>query len=169
MEAISNSSTFLEIQNLKYVLFTLAEAIYVLCFILAWKLEENFRRSLYNFLHKTNQILPENFLLLMPIISSLAYVLLRIVEMIQEYFQIPIGVLLLSSDPLSAYLELAWSPIVEEFVYRALPLGVFYAFYLNREAKSSSTYRKLGTALLSFFSPMQAKGNLEIDIAFEFI
>jgi len=168
MEAISNSSTFLEIQNLKYVLFTLAEAIYVLCFILAWKLEENFRRSLYNFLHKTNQILPENFLLLMPIISSLAYVLLRIVEMIQEYFQIPIGVPLLSSDPLSAYLELAWSPIVEEFVYRALPLGVFYAFYLNREAKSSSTYRKLGTALLSFFSPRQAKGNLEKDNALKF-
>ncbi|MGC9014204.1 MAG: phospholipid carrier-dependent glycosyltransferase [Thermoproteota archaeon] len=168
-EAFSNGSASLEIQNLiKYLFFTLAEATYVLCFVLAWKSGESLRKSLYNFLHKTNQILPENFLLLMPIVLSLAYVTLGVVESIQKYFQIPTGFPPLSSDPLSAYLELAWSPIVEELVYRALPLGIFYTFYLNGEVKSSSTYRRLVIALLSFFSPKRAKNFLEVETLSKF-
>lgn len=140
-----------------HAVFTLAELFYILCFILAWESGDGFIKYLYKFFYELHFFPSGNFLLLMPVISSLTQTTLTVLEKIQERFQITTGFPPISSDPLVAYLELAWSPIVEEVVFRALPLGVFYAFYLNREYRLSSVARKLKVALLSFLSPEAAK------------
>jgi predicted membrane-bound dolichyl-phosphate-mannose-protein mannosyltransferase len=147
----------LEMRSPMHLYFLLIETIYFSCFILAWKLGESFRRSLRRFLHELGDLPSGNFLLVMPVITSVTHTALSFIESIQEHLQISTGFPPLSQDPFLAYFELAWSPIVEEVFFRALPLGFFYALYLSRYTGDFSVHRRLGISLLSFLSPEYAK------------
>jgi 4-amino-4-deoxy-L-arabinose transferase-like glycosyltransferase len=156
-EASLRPSSPPETQSLMYIYFILAELVYALCFVAAWKSEVSFRRSFYKFIKEPSALPLGNFLLVMPILLSLTHVTLSVVEYFQKCFQIPTGLPPLSPDPLLAYIELAWSPVFEEVVFRALPLGVFYAFYLSRDVGIQNVRRNLSVALVSFLSPERAK------------
>ncbi|MEM2930425.1 MAG: glycosyltransferase family 39 protein [Thermoproteota archaeon] len=82
---------------------------------------------------------------------------MSLTESIQKRLQISTGIPPLSPDPISAYFELAWATILEEIAFRALLLGVFYSFYLNRGIGNLSIRKKLSISLLSFLSPESAK------------
>ena len=146
-----------EIQTSWYFYFVLAEIIYSLCFVFAFKSGESLREAARRFLQEPVAFPSGNFLLLMPVITSLTHTALSLIESIQKNLQISTGIPPLSPDPISAYFQLAWSPILEEIVFRMLLLGFFYSFYLNRGVGNLSFRKKLNVSLLSFFSPESAK------------
>ncbi len=155
VEGLSNAAS--KIQTSWYFYFALAEIIYSLCFVFAFRSRESLRKSIRKFLNEPIAFPSDNFLLLMPVITCLTHMALSLIESIQKHLQISTGLPPLSSDPISAYFESAWSPILEEIVFRMLLLGFFYSFYLNRGIGTLSVRKKLNVSLLSFLSPESAK------------
>lgn len=159
------SSLLIEILNLRLeinvgLLFTILSLIYLLCFLVS------FRKSLISkgfkgvFREDIGIWLIRDPLFAASLLPCLAYLASKIIHLIEEAYGIPVGQAPVSADPLVALLQLSVSPLVEETVFRILPIGVFSATYIAsiKLGESNTSWRKKMKLLFSvFISPESGK------------
>jgi 4-amino-4-deoxy-L-arabinose transferase-like glycosyltransferase len=137
--------------------------VYGLCFILTW-LRGGFREGLAGLSHRPAGFYLGRFLFAFPLLSSLTYVVVVAVHLLQESHGIPVGKPPLPDDPLLAFLELSISPLTEEIIFRVLPIGVFLiirTLTLARRRWALTSWRgHLRFSLLAVVSPDDAKRRL---------
>ena len=142
-------------------MFVSAILVYAACFILSWKTDTNLSLSMRNVLKKPLSLHLQSSLLFLPVLSSLTYLLVVGIHFIEEASGIPVGEPLLPVDPLMAYYALTVSPLVEEIIYRILPIGMFLAVRLlairGRRGMGEPPRERLKLFFLSFLSPKLAK------------
>ncbi|MEM2342362.1 MAG: glycosyltransferase family 39 protein [Candidatus Bathyarchaeia archaeon] len=140
------------------LIFAFFSTVYILCFIISFKkglLSIKSARWLLN-REKGIIIYLRNPLLSLPLLSSIAYVASKIIHRIQESYSIPLGEAPISRDSLVAFLELSTSPLIEEFIFRILPIGIFLITYLMNTVKakgSPSQCRTLKSSIRTLLDP----------------
>jgi len=135
--------------------------IYLLCFIVAWKLRENFHKVIRNSFSRPLGHLFKNCLFALPVIASMTLVAAVAIHLFQESHGIPTGEPPISRDSLVAFLELTISPLIEEIGFRITPMGTFLIFYLLTVGKGGRALATFGLRLklffLAFLYPEKAK------------
>jgi len=145
-------------------IFTSFILFYILCFILAFRKTTGLRKLVKEFLSKPVSLIFRDFLFALPFLSSLTYVAVVSVHFLEVYYGIPIGKPPLPEDALLAYYLLLVTPLIEEVIYRILPIGVFLAVRVlslgKRKESILSSKKRLKTIFTSFINPDDAKGEL---------
>lgn len=177
-EAYTFKSNFLiELLNLRVeasmgLLFAMFSLIYVLCFFVSLRKSFSFKGFKGFFREEVSVWLKRNPLFAASFLSCLAYVTSRITHLIEEACGIPIGQAPVSADPLVAFLQISISPLVEEVIFRILPIGVFSATYLLTSLKlgepSISWREKMKLSLLIIISPERGKRIAHVKTVAEF-
>jgi len=143
--------------------FMILLILHTLCFIASFRKESALIKSIRWPFTGEKEIaqLIRNHLFALPLLSSLAYVASKIIHLIQDFYSIPLGEAPLSKDPLIAFLELSISPIIEEFIFRILPIGTFLVTYLisitNITGRSPSPWRTIKFLISVFRDPEENK------------
>ncbi|MEM2704462.1 MAG: CPBP family glutamic-type intramembrane protease, partial [Candidatus Bathyarchaeia archaeon] len=177
-EKISKNYTFESTYTIKLLdlplevnmgfLFTMFSLIYVLCFFVSFRKS----RALKFFKEEISVQLLRNPLFATSTLSCLAYVTSKIIHLIEEACGITVGQAPVSADPLIAFLQLSISPLVEEVIFRILPIGVFSATYFLTSLKLGepkiSFKEKMKLSLLTLFSPEHGKQILHLKTISEF-
>ncbi len=136
-------------------------SIYLLCFVVAWKLRENFHKVIRNSFSRPFGHLFKNCLFALPVIASVTLVAVVAIHFFQESHGVPTGEPPISGDSLVAFLELTISPLIEEIGFRITPMGTFLIFYLLKVGKAGRTLTNSGLRLkfffLAFLYPEKAK------------
>ena len=152
-ERLSERYTFESIYSIKFLdfyievnmglTFAIFLALYTLCFIASFRSESALYKGIKWPFTKEKGVLHliRNPLLALPILSSLTYVISKSIHLIQEMHNIPLGEAPISKDPLIAFLEISVSPLIEEIVFRILPIGTFLITYIL----STVRVKELGT------------------------
>ncbi len=140
--------------------FLVVSVIYVICFVTAWW----WRRSLHVVLKKVlsgSRDIFGNFLYLMPLLSSMALTAALAIIFSQSVAGIETGEPQLPSNVHEAFLNLAISPLVEEFGFRIVPIGLvvgIFVFVAGRNLKARSDGgRRFKLFFLAFLYPEGAK------------
>ncbi len=135
--------------------FTVIWIIYVVCFVAAWRWRQSFHGVLKKALSGSRDVFG-NFLFSMPLLSSMALTAAVAIIYSQSAFGVGTG-----EPPSPSFLQLAVSPLVEEFGFRIVPVGlvvVIFVFAAGRSLKSSSAGGgRLKLFFLSFIYPEGAK------------
>jgi len=133
--------------------------IYVLCFALSWQKRTSFYKTIKGFRSRSLSLSMRNFLFALPVLSSLTYVAVVAIHLIEQFYGLPVGKPPLPEDVLLSFYGLTVSPLTEEVTYRILPIGVFLMVRLLTLAKKKSVSLKecLRICFLSFVSPEDAK------------
>jgi hypothetical protein len=140
--------------------FLVLWVIYSVCFVAAWR----WRQSLHSVLKKVlsgSRDVFSNFLFSMPLLSSMALTAALAIIYSQIAFGLGTGEPPLPSNVHEAFLQLAISPLVEEFGFRIVPVGlvvVIFVFVASRSMKASSGGgNRLKLFFLAFVYPEGAK------------
>jgi len=177
-EVYTCSSGFLiELLNLRVevsmgFLFTIFSSAYILCFFIYFKKSLTLRDPKKFFGEEISVWLLRNPLFAIPSLSCLAYFTSKIIHLIEEAYGIPVGQAPVSADPLIAFLQLSISPLIEEVIFRVLPIGVFSATYLLTSLKPNkpkiSQKEKMKLLLLIFISPEHGKQIMRLKTVAEY-
>lgn len=136
-------------------IFSLVWIIYIACFMFAWKWRESFHQVVgTSFSHPFRRAF-NNFLFIMPLISSMVLVGVLAIIYSQWSFGVPTGEPKLPEDPYWVFMTLAYSPVVEEVGFRLIPIGLFsimYVFFAGRNVGS-----RLNLFLTALLYPEGAK------------
>lgn len=135
--------------------FIVIWVIYVVCFVAAWRWRQSFHGVLKKALSGARDVFG-NFLFSMPLLSSMAWTAAVAIIYSQSAFGVGTG-----EPPSPSFLQLAVSPLAEEFGFRIVPVGVvvvIFVFAAGRSLKSSSAGGgRLKLFFLSFIYPEGAK------------
>jgi hypothetical protein len=140
--------------------FAVIWVIYVVCFVAAWRWRQSFHGVLKKALSGGRDVFG-NFLFSMPLLSSTALTAAVAIIYSQSAFGVGTGEPPLPSNAHEAFLQLAVSPLVEEFGFRIVPVGLvvaIFVFVAGRSLKSSSAGGgRLKLFFLAFICPEGAK------------
>ena len=143
------------------VVFLVMWVIYGACFVAAWWWRRSFHSVLKKVLSGSRDVFG-NFLFLMPLLSSMALTAALAIIFSQSAVGIETGEPQLPSNVHEAFLNLAYAPLVEEFGFRIVPIGlivVIFIFVAGRNLKAfSSGGSRFKLFLLAFIYPEGAKG-----------
>jgi len=131
------------------IVFVLTWLIYIICFALAWRMNEGFIQGLRG---KTSQhpiFSSINFLLLFPALSSALWVLVLLMQGFQEAAGLPTGTIKFTNTYQGLF-ELAYSPVFEEVMFRISPYALYSAAATGAKLLARGTL-KSSTILRSFF------------------
>lgn len=135
--------------------------IFALCFAAAWKYRESLSskvRELFSGITKRSPF--SNNLLAMPAITSMLLVATLILHFLQTQGGVPTSEPDIS-DPFSDFLRFSRAPLVEEIIFRIIPIGIFlvvYIFLVGKRTKPDfSLSQRLKTCVLSVLQPEKAK------------
>lgn len=141
--------------------------IYVACFVAAYNYGERFHVVLDGLYKRSVSGLSKNFLLVMPLITSVLLTAVLIIHSFQESMGCPTGSAPTVGSPLEDFLLLTYAPIVEELGFRIIPLGLFLLFYLPAIKRESilplSGTERLKTIFLAVLLPEKAKKKLGLE------
>ena len=134
--------------------------IYIVCFVTAWR----WRRSFHAVLDKTVSGARDvfgNFLFSMPLLSSMSLTAALAIIFSQSAVGVETGKPQLPPNVHEAFLNLAYAPLVEEFAFRIVPIGllvVLFVFLAGRNVKAFSGFGgRFKLFLLAFVYPEGAK------------
>jgi membrane protease YdiL (CAAX protease family) len=146
-------------------LFMFSWGIFVLCFVVAWRLRENFHEVVGKISSRPLSKIFDNWLFIMPIIASALFVGVLLLIGIQDLFKVPTGALptpQTDTEVFDLYLSISYAPMIEEIGFRITPIGGFLLVYLfiiktfeNRVALSS--WQRFKLFAFSFLYPDGAK------------
>ncbi|MEM3653284.1 MAG: CPBP family intramembrane glutamic endopeptidase [Candidatus Bathyarchaeia archaeon] len=148
----------------KGTLFFIIQAIFIVCFIVAWKEKEDFTKTLKNGFFGSMNTLFKNYLYAMPLIACMLLTLITLLHSIQETHGIPTGSIVIQNQ-FEALLDLAYSSIREEISFRITPIGTLLALYFIFEKSDrfpKKSFQKLKLLTLTFLNPLKAKSKLGI-------
>lgn len=120
--------------------FVFVWIVYVLCFVAAWKWRETFHKAVRGSVSDPFRSVFDNFLLVLPLISSMVLVSVTAIIYSQEFVGIPTGEPAFPQDlPLQGiFVELAYAPVVEELGFRLVPLGFYAILYIFLAGRTSA-------------------------------
>jgi len=135
--------------------------VFIFCFVAAWKYRESLSSKIRDFLSgDTGGSLFRNNLLAMPLISSMLLVAIIVLHLLQTQSGIPTGEVGVT-DPFYDFLRFSSAPLIEEIIFRIIPIGVFlmtYTFLAGKAVKPDfSQSRRLKASILSVLQPEKIK------------
>jgi len=141
--------------------FSFVWIVYGLCFLVAWKWRRSFSTTVQRSSSVELSSISSNFLLAMPLLSSMVLTSALAIIYSQSAVGIETGAPQLPSDAHEAFLNLAYAPLIEEIGFRLVPIGlvmVFYVFLSGKNVKAFSTAgSRVKLLFLSFIYPEGAK------------
>lgn len=135
-------------------LFLAIWIVYVICFMMAWKWRENFHITVEKSFSRPLRSIFNNFLLAMPLISSMVLTAATAIIYSQEAVGIPTGQASLPPNPYETLLNLAYSPVVEEIGFRLVPIGFFIVLFVFLARKNSVGLSTGGDRLKLFLTAL---------------
>jgi len=130
--------------------------VYVLCFVAAWKWRESFHKAFRELISNPFHGVFNNFLLILPLVSSMLLMAVTGMIELQASVGIPTGEPEFGNLPLQGiFLELAYAPVVEELGFRFIPIGLYAALYLLLAGRNTAT--KGGLLITAVLYPDGAK------------
>lgn len=134
--------------------------IFALCFAAAWSFREGLYTQIRGFLSKTKRNPFSNNLLAMPLMTSMLLVATIALHFLLEQSGVSTGEPS-SEDPFSAFLQFSRAPVIEEMIFRIIPIGAFLVAYISIVGKSTrphfSWIQRLKTCALAVLLPDKAK------------
>ncbi len=144
--------------------FLILWGVFALCFVAAWKYREGLLhkvKSLFSGVSEGNPF--TNNLLAMPMITSMLFVTTIILHTLQSQAGFPTGEPPIS-DSFLDFIMVSRAPIVEEVVFRIVPIGAFLVTYISvvggRTRGMLTLSGRLRLFFLSIVQPDKAKGEL---------
>lgn len=142
------------------VVFTIILAIYLTCFMVAWKTRESFLQVVRNILKRPLSQAFNNSLFATPVMASMLLLVVVLVQSFQEAQGLPTGSLKFS-DQFKALFALSYSPLSEELSFRLTPIGAFAIVYVlwksNPRMASRGARQWLKLSVIAFLFPDKAK------------
>jgi hypothetical protein len=140
--------------------FLMIWMIYVFCFVAAWRWRRSFHAVLAKVLSGSRDIFG-NFLSSMPLLSGMALTAALAIIFSQSAVGIGTGEPQLPSNVHEAFLNLAYAPLVEEFGFRIVPIGLIVVLFVFLAGKNVKSFSGAGSRfrlfLLAFVYPEGAK------------
>ena len=135
--------------------------VFALCFAAAWKYRESVPLKVRELFSDSSRIgIFANNLLAMPAVTSMLLVATLVLHLLQTGGGIPTGIPS-SEGPFIDFLRFSRAPLVEEILFRILPIGSFlvtYIFLLGKRLKPNwGRGQRLKIAFWSVFQPEKAK------------
>lgn len=135
--------------------------VFALCFVAAWKYREELSDRIKDFFSGASERNPfTNNLLAMPVIASMLFVATIILHSLQSQAGVPTGEPPIS-DSLLYFIMVSRAPIVEEIVFRIVPIGAFLVTYISvvggRTKHMLTLGGRLKMSVLSIVQPDKAK------------
>ncbi len=132
--------------------------IFVLCFVAAWKWRESFHSAVTKSFSRPLRNVFNNFLFVMPLLSSMILVAVTIIISLQNFVGFPTGAVQPQpGEPAQEFfLNLAYAPLTEELGFRLIPLGIFTAAIVF-SARFRTHANGLRLFIASFIYPEGAK------------
>ncbi|MDH5448527.1 MAG: CPBP family glutamic-type intramembrane protease [Candidatus Bathyarchaeota archaeon] len=139
--------------------------VFALCFAAAWKYRKSLSRARESFSSAAKQSPFSNNLLAMPLITSMLLVATIVLNHLQTQGGIPTGSIPIS-DPFLGFLIVSRAPLVEEIIFRIIPIGTFLVTYIflagKRTRPDFSWSQRLKTSILSVLQPEKAKETVDL-------
>ena len=135
-------------------------SIFTLSFVAAWKLRENFHKTIKESIVRPTKKLFSNCLFTMPIINSMTLIAVVAIQSLQEVGGIPTGTSPLLGEPFLDFFDLSYSAVVEEVGFRLIPIGAFLIIYLFMTKKKVATFslrQKMKLFFTAILFPDRAK------------
>lgn len=131
---------------------------YVLCFIFAWNWRERLHSVIRRSFSQPFRGVFDNFLLVMPLISSMMFTAVTAIFLFQESMGVPTGQPLFPENTLSQeiFLNLAFAPVTEELGFRLIPMGLITMLYVFMAGKNVAG-KRLRLFVTALFYPDGAK------------
>ena len=142
------------------VLFFGIWSIFALSFIVAWKLRENFHKTIKESLFRPTEKLFNSCLFTMPILNSMTLLIIVIINSFQEARGIPTGAPPLVGEPFLDLFNLSYSAVVEELGFRLIPIGAFLIIVMYMTKKNMidfSLKKKMKLFFTAILFPDRAK------------
>jgi hypothetical protein len=138
--------------------FSFVWIVYVLSFGAAWMWRESFHKVTVESPFRPMKSIFNNFLFIMPLISSMVLAAATAIISIQDFFGVPTGQVVFPSafSQQNIFLELAWGPVVEELGFRLIPIGLCMIFYVLLSGKNAPG-RSLRLLITAGLNPDEAK------------
>ena len=135
--------------------------VFAICFAAAWKYRESLSGKIREFFSSTTKQNPfKNNLLAMPAITSMLLVATIVLDRLQSQGGVPTGSPP-PGDPFLNFLRYSRAPLVEEIIFRIIPIGTFlvtYIFLAGKRTKPDFSWsQRLKTCILSVLQPEKAK------------
>jgi hypothetical protein len=135
--------------------------IFALCFVAAWKNRDGLLGRVQGFFSDSSRINPfTNNLLAMPAIASVLFVITLVLHALQSQAGFPTGEPNVG-DPFLDFLLVSRAPIIEEIIFRVIPIGTLLVTYISVVGGSKryvlTTGARLKTAILAVVQPDKAK------------
>lgn len=140
--------------------------VFILCFVAALKYRESIFGRIREVLSGAcTRSLFKNNLLAMPIIASMLLVAVLALHYLQTLGGIPTGEPA-QSEPFLDFLRFSRAPLVEEIIFRIIPLGAFLVTYIplagKKVTQTLTRNQRLKLSLLAILQPDKAKERLEL-------
>lgn len=152
--------------------FVFLLGVFSVCFVAAWRFRESFHEVVRKCLRRPAGSLFNNWLFVMPIITSMLFVAVITIERFQEAHGLPTGQPPLPENHFEAYLSLTYASVVEEVGFRVTTIGAFLAIYLFWVARKVALKMSWGRRLKLFFSallcPDEAKRLVDVRTVSDF-
>jgi hypothetical protein len=155
-----NMTAYIPIRLDLGVIFFGLWSIFTLSFVVAWKLRENFHKTIKESITKPARKLFSNCLFAMPIINSMTLIAVVAINSLQEVGGIPTGTSPLQGEAFLDFFDLSYSAVIEEVGFRLIPIGVFLIIYLFMTKKKDVTFslkQKIKLFFMTFLFPDKAK------------
>ncbi|HID91199.1 TPA: CPBP family intramembrane metalloprotease [Candidatus Bathyarchaeota archaeon] len=143
------------------LVFSSLTGVYTLCFLAAWMWGDPFHRAVVGVPFRPLGLALRSSLIAIPIAASMTIVAVDAIHLFQESYGTPTGVPPVPTDPLLALLGLATAPLIEEAVFRVVPIGAFLIVYLSMLGARGEAMRtwsgRLRVWSLALLRPNRAK------------
>lgn len=107
-------------------LFLALMVIYTCCLVASWLMDPSLQRTVREMATISPLRIFRNWILTMPLVSSMLLLAIVAVQSFQEAQGVPTGGITFT-NPFETLLELAYSPFLEEIGFRITPIGTFLA------------------------------------------
>jgi hypothetical protein len=141
-------------------------SFFVLCFVAALKNRESIVERVQQTISGTGKkSLFQNNLLAMPVIASMLLVAVLVLHFLQSLGGISTGEPV-QTEPFIDFLRFSRAPVVEEIVFRIIPIGAFLVTFVplagRKVARTLSGKQRVKLALLSVLYPDKAKNMVDL-------
>lgn len=129
-------------------------------FVFAWKLKDSFHTVVKNGLVQPTRKLFNSCLFAMPVLNSMMLIAVLLIQSLQEAGGIPTGAPSIPANQFEALVDLSYASVVEEVIFRLVPIGAFvivYVFWAGKNIATASRTDLLKIFVLAPFFPDKAK------------
>ena len=145
--------------NLGVVFLALWAAI-TASFVFAWKLKDSFHSVVKNGLVQPTKKLFSSCLFAMPVLNSMMLIAVLLIQSLQEAGGIPTGSPSIPANQFEALVDLSYASVIEEVIFRLVPIGAFlivYVFWAGKNIATASRTDLVKIFVVAPFFPDKAK------------